>query len=457
MTAQPQVDVVVIGAGAAGLTAAYELTRSGRSVTVLEATDSAGGTLRRRCVLGLPLDVGPESFATATGTVTHLIDDLGLSDQVVRPRAAPAWLRFAGGSAPIPAGGWLGIPGTPWAADVRRVIGWPGALRASADRWLPARIGRSRGSIGDLVRARLGSRVLTRLVEPVVGGVYSTPPDLLMVDGLPERARVSLQGHRSLMAAAAAIRGGTAAAGAPVAGLRGGMYSLVEALVQGIENAGGQLHFDNGVTALQKIDEGWLVEAGATSWTAAAVVLAAPPVIALELLGAVAAPSAGSVVLCTLVVDCPDLDAAPRGSGVLVAAGAAGIGAKALTHATAKWQWLAELAGPGRHVIRLSYGRVGDGSRPDHRAFPQLAINDANRLLGVRITRDQLRAVEVTPWDVPGLVAPQQIPRADRLLVTGAWVSGTGLAAVIGHARSGATALAAALAEPAQLSGRMNR
>ena len=38
--------------------------------------------------------------------------------------------------------------------------------------------------------------------------------------------------------------------------------------------------------------------------------------------------------------------------------------AKALTHATAKWPWLArrvrDAAGPGWHVVRLSYGRIGD-------------------------------------------------------------------------------------------------
>ncbi|HAN23862.1 MAG TPA: putrescine oxidase, partial [Microbacterium ginsengisoli] len=38
-------DVVVIGAGAAGLTAAHELRRQGLSVAVLEARDRVGGRL----------------------------------------------------------------------------------------------------------------------------------------------------------------------------------------------------------------------------------------------------------------------------------------------------------------------------------------------------------------------------------------------------------------------------
>ena len=45
--AQPAVDVVVAGAGLAGLTAACDLQRAGLRVRVLEAAPRAGGRLRR--------------------------------------------------------------------------------------------------------------------------------------------------------------------------------------------------------------------------------------------------------------------------------------------------------------------------------------------------------------------------------------------------------------------------
>ncbi len=42
----PSKHIVIIGAGLAGLTAAYELTQAGHTVTVLEAQTTPGGRVR---------------------------------------------------------------------------------------------------------------------------------------------------------------------------------------------------------------------------------------------------------------------------------------------------------------------------------------------------------------------------------------------------------------------------
>jgi monoamine oxidase len=56
--AMNEVDVAVVGAGAAGLAAAHELAAGGKSVVVVEARDRIGGRIHTDTALGLPFDAG---------------------------------------------------------------------------------------------------------------------------------------------------------------------------------------------------------------------------------------------------------------------------------------------------------------------------------------------------------------------------------------------------------------
>lgn len=60
----PDLDVVVVGAGAAGLAVAYALQRAGRSVDVFEAEDRVGGRMRTLRHDGYIIDAGAELIAT---------------------------------------------------------------------------------------------------------------------------------------------------------------------------------------------------------------------------------------------------------------------------------------------------------------------------------------------------------------------------------------------------------
>jgi len=388
---------VVVGGGVAGLVTARRLALAGAKVVLYEASDHLGGTVTHHVVGGLVLDAGAESFAVRGGTVAELATELGLGDEIVIPNPAGAWLQRARGAVALPATSLLGIPGVPLAADVITVVGFGAAFRAYLEALLPGTVAAGSATLGELVRRRMGQRMLNELVAPVTHGVHSQHPDDLPLDRVAPGLRAAMRRSGSLALAVRELRA-SAPAGAAVAGIRGGVHRLVDELVADIERLG--------------VDVRLGTRAGASGHGDARVVLAGPP----------EQGDSTPVELATLVVDAPGLDAAPRGSGVLVASGVPGIRARALTHATAKWQWLADRA-EGKHVLRLSYAEPAAN-------LVDIAREDAAALLGIELPASAVLDAATVHWDRPK-VAPA---RVDAVTQVGEAASGTGLANVVAHA-----------------------
>lgn len=487
---------VVIGGGISGLVAARELAISGHRVQLHEASASFGGCVGLHEVAGLRLDAGAESFATRSTAVADLLGELGLGQDIITPQPGGAWLYLKRGTEhgaqPLPATGILGIPGDPWAEEVRSAVGRAGALRAAADLITPVskKLVEGQMSLGALVRSRMGSAVLQNLVTPVVSGVHSADPDALDVDAIAPGLRAAVLKHGSLARAVASMRA-AAPAGSAVASVNGGMNKLVSALVADLLEAGVELFANSPVAGLKPEVEvtGFLVRLapaepapeaepehgrnakadkaakaaklqpapGPREVHADRVVLATGGGPAIDLLAGIDAafephrPSSGAgIALVTLVIDKPELDDAPRGTGLLVAPSVENVGAKALTHATAKWQWLGDASGPGSHVLRLSYGRLNDVAsalvNADDNSLRSAALKDASVLLGLDITSGDVLGFDVVrysgalPFATTGHAKRVAEIRAladthPGLDLVGAWLAGTGLASVIADTR----------------------
>lgn len=71
-------DVVIIGAGATGLTAAAALTKAGRSVIVLEARDRVGGRLWTNAIDGQTFEIGGQWVSPDQTALIDTLAELGL-------------------------------------------------------------------------------------------------------------------------------------------------------------------------------------------------------------------------------------------------------------------------------------------------------------------------------------------------------------------------------------------
>jgi monoamine oxidase len=128
------VDVVVLGAGIAGLAAAERLGAAGRRVVVLEARDRIGGRIHTvdDPGLNLPVELGAEFVHGRPAELVELIRDTGLTLEAVSQDHA----RDAGSRAGNPGAGLRGMP------DIRGSL----ATLLEADRAAPDR------PVADLIR-----------------------------------------------------------------------------------------------------------------------------------------------------------------------------------------------------------------------------------------------------------------------------------------------------------------
>lgn len=430
-------DVVVVGGGIAGLVTARDFAKGGADVVLVESSGELGGMIRRHTVGGIDLDMAADSFATRTDAVGRLAIELGLGNDVVAPDPRGAWLMTRDGrTSPIPATGLLGIPSTPMAADVLAVVGQKGGLRAQMDSLLPAPVGAKASSLGELVRRRMGERVLDDLVVPIAGGVHSTHPDQLDPDRVAPGLRAALLREGSLARAVLSLRA-RAAAGTPVQGIRGGTVRLVDELVADMATYGVDVRLHTRATRIEAHAVEIVGADGTTERLPAQHTLSsvADP-------ERTAAPDRTGIQLVTLVVDQPELDAAPRGTGMLVHPDAQAVSAKALTHATVKWPWLADVA-DGRHVLRLSYATTVTDAAGVATSLPvdptdpvgSRALQDASTLLGVPITADRVTGAARVGWYGPDLTAAGL---AEGVVGIGEASTGRGLAGIIAAARKAA-------------------
>jgi oxygen-dependent protoporphyrinogen oxidase len=269
-----QAQVVVVGAGIAGLACATDLVAAGRDVLVLEAASRAGGAAETARGGGLIWERGP-STVRSTPDLERLAAGAGVALVPAR-RGAPCL---------VADGRIVALPPRP--ADVLRGRPLPlAALAGLALEPLRPRYVPGEHTVEQVVRERLGPAVAERIADALTLGVWGSPADAVGFEAAFPALAEGLARHGSFTRMALARltqRGAPRAARAPIVSTPDGLDALPTALARKL---GSRLHLECTAHALERrAAGGYALQTVHGVVEAEAVVLAAPASRARTLLG----------------------------------------------------------------------------------------------------------------------------------------------------------------------------
>jgi phytoene dehydrogenase-like protein len=177
MSLPSQCDVVIVGAGLAGLSAAREIQRHGHSVIVLDSSDAVGGRVRTDIVDGFQLDRGFQVMLTAYPELQTQVDMRALDLRPFDPGAL-VWRNGKGHAVSDPFRKPQTLATTAFAPigsvfDKARIV----VLRARVMRRKPAVLLGGQDVSTDVALRAFGfsTKIINRFFRPLFGGIQLDP------------------------------------------------------------------------------------------------------------------------------------------------------------------------------------------------------------------------------------------------------------------------------------------
>jgi oxygen-dependent protoporphyrinogen oxidase len=333
--------IAVVGAGIAGLTAAYEVSRHPDvQLTLFEASDRLGGTVETVHAEGFTIECGPDSWVSERTAARELAEELGLAEQLIHSNDAVRRNYLVQGRAltPMPEGmrmivptRWLPILESPLFSWAARLAYLREPKRAEElKRWAAERPADADESVRSFVERHFGVEATETIAGPLLAGVFGGDIDTLSAGAvLAPFVRLERE-HGSLIAPMMArTLAEKQAKGSPhplFTTLRAGLGVLVERMAERIPAA--SIRRQTRIVSLHKEQAGWSVTtAGRESALFDDVLLATPAhgtrdlLLPLDAEAAALLPSeATSAVVVALCFDrvASERMRVPRGFGFLV-------------------------------------------------------------------------------------------------------------------------------------------
>ncbi len=251
--------VAVVGAGVAGLTAAYRLKRRGIRVVVYEASDRAGGVILTERREGYLAELGPNSLTAGAGALAGVLSQLGLDASRVEAQRE-ARKRYIVRKSKL-----VALPTSPSQLLTTRLLSNGAKLAIFGEPLVEPGDSPMEESVATFVRRRFNQEVLDYIANPFVAGIFAGDPEQLSARHALPRLHDLEHTHGSVVKALGRMmQGGRGEPGsAPGAGqglvsFAGGLREIPDAFARELRS---EIRFKAPVTQLRRGPKGWTVSA----------------------------------------------------------------------------------------------------------------------------------------------------------------------------------------------------
>lgn len=160
--------VLILGGGIAGMSAAWELRQANVAYTLIEATPRLGGMLYTATLDGFVAEGGAETFITRKPELYQLALELGLEAQMTPITSETS------GAAVLHDDKVMLAPLSPMRFLTSPLLSWRGKLRMMAEPFIRPRTDDEDETLANFARRRLGTEACDRLIAPILSGIYNS-------------------------------------------------------------------------------------------------------------------------------------------------------------------------------------------------------------------------------------------------------------------------------------------
>ncbi len=167
--------IIILGAGISGLATAHWLHKDGFDVKILESKSEPGGAMETSTENGFLIDFGPNSGLETTPLIRQLVDEVGLSDEMIYASEVSNKRYILRDNKLHP------LPMNPISLIKSKLFSTKGKLRLLGEPFVGKSDDGYYQSIAQFVSRRLGQEFLDYAIDPFVSGVFAGDPSKLSV------------------------------------------------------------------------------------------------------------------------------------------------------------------------------------------------------------------------------------------------------------------------------------